>query len=62
MLLVLISDAVTLREYYRIVGVLVGCLPRNPRQNIHLGLPLQLMPEELSLLLNKGNSHQWNCP
>ncbi|XP_070209278.1 tRNA-splicing endonuclease subunit Sen34-like [Littorina saxatilis] len=36
------------------VGVLVGCLPRNPRQNVHLGLPVQLMPEELSVLLNKG--------
>lgn len=40
-----------LREEYRIVGSLVGCLPRVPRQNAHLGLPEELMPEEVALLL-----------
>lgn len=48
------TDALRLREKYRIVGVLTGCLPRAPRQNVHLGLPLQLMSEELTLLLEKG--------
>lgn len=48
------SDAKILREDYRIVGTLVGSLPRAPRQNTHLGLPLQLLPEETSLLLEKG--------
>ncbi|KAK7487334.1 hypothetical protein BaRGS_00021423 [Batillaria attramentaria] len=48
------EDVVMLREHFRIVGVLVGCLPRAPRQNIHLGLPLELMPEETNLLLEKG--------
>ncbi|XP_025089502.1 tRNA-splicing endonuclease subunit Sen34-like isoform X2 [Pomacea canaliculata] len=48
------KDALRLREKYRIVGVLTGCLPRAPRQNVHLGLPLQLMSEELTLLLEKG--------
>ncbi|XP_076456632.1 tRNA-splicing endonuclease subunit Sen34-like [Babylonia areolata] len=48
------KDAVMLREHHRVVGVLVGCLPRHPRQNLHLGLPLQLLPEELTLLLDKG--------
>ncbi|XP_033727820.1 tRNA-splicing endonuclease subunit Sen34-like isoform X2 [Pecten maximus] len=38
----------------RIVGNRIGCLPRYPRQNNFLGLPLYLMPEEVSLLLNKG--------
>ena len=37
------------------MGALVGCLPRLPCQNIHLGLPLQLMPEEVTLLIEKGN-------
>ena len=49
-----VSDVCTLREKRRIVGTLVGCLPRKPRQNVHLGLPLQLMPEEAVLLINKG--------
>ena len=49
-----VSDAKILREDYRIVGTLVGSLPRAPRQNTHLGLPLQLLPEETSLLLEKG--------
>lgn len=48
------KDSVTLREEWRIVGSLVGCLPRLPRQNNHLGLPLQLLPEETTMLLEKG--------
>ncbi|XP_050389564.2 tRNA-splicing endonuclease subunit Sen34 [Patella vulgata] len=48
------DDVMKLREDYRIVGNLVGCLPRAPRQNIQLGLPLQLAPYEVTLLLEKG--------
>ncbi|RUS91624.1 hypothetical protein EGW08_000597, partial [Elysia chlorotica] len=48
-------DVQMLREECRIVGKLVGCLPRAPRQNIQLGLPLQLMPEEAKLLVDIGN-------
>lgn len=48
------NDAAVLREDWRIVGTLVGCLPRCPRQNNHLGLPLQLLPEETTLLIQKG--------
>ncbi|VDI75911.1 tRNA-splicing endonuclease subunit Sen34 [Mytilus galloprovincialis] len=48
------KDSVTLREEWRIVGSLVGCLPRLPRQNNQLGLPLQLLPEETTMLLEKG--------
>jgi len=46
------EDAQMLREECRIVGKLTGCLPRAPRQNNHLGLPLQLMPEEAKLLVD----------
>ncbi|KAK3773147.1 hypothetical protein RRG08_013734 [Elysia crispata] len=46
------EDVQMLREECRIVGKLVGCLPRAPRQNIQLGLPLQLMPEEAKLLVD----------
>jgi len=48
------ADAVRVREEHRIVGTLVGCLPRLPRQNVQLGLPLQLSVYEARLLLEKG--------
>ncbi|KAK9397506.1 tRNA-splicing endonuclease subunit Sen34 [Crotalus adamanteus] len=48
------ADARQIREEHRIVGVLVGALPRKPRQNVRLGLPLELIPEEARLLLEKG--------
>ena len=54
MLNYLTLDAVHVREEHRIVGTLVGCLPRLPRQNIQLGLPLQLSIYEARLLLEKG--------
>lgn len=37
----------------RIVGCLVGSLPRHPHQSAMMGLPLKLMPEEVTLLLEK---------
>ncbi|GAB1600854.1 tRNA-splicing endonuclease subunit Sen34-like [Argonauta hians] len=48
------EDVMILRKQHRIVGTLVGALPRAPYQNSLLGLPLQLSPEEVSLLLEKG--------
>ncbi|KAI5291538.1 tRNA-splicing endonuclease subunit [Ascosphaera aggregata] len=48
-------DAVTyLRREYHICGILSGTLPQVPQQNMFLGLPLQLMPEEARLLVDKG--------
>lgn len=48
-------DAVTyLRREHHICGVLIGTLPQIPQQNVFLGLPLQLMPEEARLLVDKG--------
>ena len=38
------------------MGALIGCLPQSPHQNQQLGLPLRLMKEEVSLLLNKGKT------
>ena len=43
-----------LREKWRIIGGLIGALPSHPRQNAQLGLPLELMPEETTLLLEMG--------
>ncbi|XP_052764569.1 tRNA-splicing endonuclease subunit Sen34-like [Mya arenaria] len=48
------SDSRVVREEFRIVGTLTGCLPRAPHQNTHLGLPLQLCKEEVRLLIDKG--------
>ncbi|KAK2582749.1 hypothetical protein KPH14_005016 [Odynerus spinipes] len=48
------NDWLTLRRDHRIIGELVGCLPKHPRQEVLSGLPLLLLPEEVSLLLEKG--------
>src|SRR5436190_21698133 len=49
------ADVVTyLRREHYICGVLVGTLPQIPQQNVFLGLPLQLMPEEARLLVEKN--------
>ncbi|KAJ5120495.1 uncharacterized protein N7515_009883 [Penicillium bovifimosum] len=48
-------DVVTyLRREHHICGVLIGTLPQIPQQNVFLGLPLELMPEEARLLVDKG--------
>ena len=43
-----------LRKTHHILGVLIGTLPQVPQQNVFLGLPLELMPEEAKLLSEKG--------
>ena len=43
-----------LRRTHHILGVLIGTLPQIPQQNVFLGLPLELMPEEARLLAEKG--------
>ena len=47
-------DVFTLRVQFRVVGSLVGALAVQPRQSCHLGLPLLLSLEEVSLLREKG--------
>ena len=48
------ADTITyLRREHNICGVLVGTLPQIPQQNVFLGLPLELMPEEARLLVEK---------
>ncbi len=49
----LVTDVFTLRKDYRIVGSLSGCLPRAPRQDNFMGVPLILTHEEIDLLVNK---------
>ena len=47
-------DAVKLRKDHRIIATPVGSLPRNSKQNVCLGLPLLLMPEQATLLAEKS--------
>lgn len=50
----LLYDATTIsyiRAKYNICGVLIGGLPQAPQQNVFLGIPLELMPEEARLLV-----------
>jgi tRNA-splicing endonuclease subunit Sen34 len=42
-----------LRRTHHICGVLIGSIPQIPQQNVFLGLPLELMPEEAKLLVEK---------
>ena len=46
--------ATYLRRQHSIPGVLTGSLPQIPQQNVFLGLPLQLMPEEAKVLVDEG--------
>lgn len=53
----LLYDADTVahvRREHNICGVFIGGLPQAPQQNVFLGLPLELMPEEAKLLVEKG--------
>lgn len=48
-------NAITyIRREYLIGGVLIGGLPQAPQQNVFLGIPSELMPEEARLLVEKG--------
>ncbi|KAL2039948.1 hypothetical protein N7G274_007351 [Stereocaulon virgatum] len=49
-----------LRKTHNILGVLIGTLPQIPQQNIFLGLPLELQPEETRLLVEKGLAYTVN--
>ena len=49
-----INTVTWLRRSHNILGVFIGSLPQSPQQNVFLGLPLELQPEEATLLLEKG--------
>ncbi|WFD35705.1 tRNA-intron lyase [Malassezia cuniculi] len=46
-----VQDVEVARTQYHICGLLSGTLPLIPQQNVFLGLPLRLIPEEVVLLL-----------
>lgn len=49
-----IQTVTWLRRTHNILGVLIGSLPQSPQQNVFLGLPLELQPEEARLLVENG--------
>ncbi|KAH9484035.1 putative tRNA-splicing endonuclease subunit tsp-4 [Psilocybe cubensis] len=49
-----VDDIAIVRSKHRICGILVGTLPHLSQQNVFLGVPLVLMPEEAALLVNIG--------
>ena len=60
------ADTVTwLRREHHILGVLIGTLAQVPQQNVFLGIPLELQPEEARLLVEQGLAYivddfQWH--
>ncbi|KAG9273330.1 tRNA-splicing endonuclease subunit Sen34 [Astyanax mexicanus] len=50
------GDIRRVREEDGVVGALVGSLARQPRQNVRLGRPLEILQEEASLLLERGRA------
>ena len=52
-------DIGSLRADHHICGVLTGTLPHLSQQNVFLGAPLLLMPEEVVLLVDKRKLHHY---
>ena len=52
-----LQDVVYLRRNHNICAVFVGTMPQNPTQNIFMGLPVELLSEEASVLVNKGAAY-----
>lgn len=46
--------ATWLRRQHNICGVTIGSLPLAPSQNMFLGVPVEIMPEEAQLLVERG--------
>lgn len=49
-----VEVAAYLRREHRICGTTVGTLSLSPAQNLFLGIPVEIMPEEAQLLVEKG--------
>ncbi|KAE9567155.1 putative tRNA-splicing endonuclease subunit tsp-4 [Colletotrichum fructicola] len=47
------EDVAWIRRNHSICSVLIGTTPQNPTQNVFLSLPLELLPEEASMLIEK---------
>ncbi|GAA94146.1 uncharacterized protein L969DRAFT_46235 [Mixia osmundae IAM 14324] len=51
-----LQDFRYVRDDLRICGLLTGTLPQLSQQNVFLGLPVQLMPEEVVWLVSNGHA------
>ncbi|KAK0450698.1 hypothetical protein EV421DRAFT_1173271 [Armillaria borealis] len=51
-----VDDIAVIRAKHRICGILTGTLPHVSQQNVFLGVPLLLMPEEVVLLVENGSA------
>jgi len=49
-----IEDVASIRRDHGICAVFTGTMPQNPTQNVFLGLPVELYPEEAKLLVDRG--------
>lgn len=52
-----VKDVAALRREHCICAVFIGTTPQNPNQNVFSGLPLELLPEEARLLVDKGAAY-----
>ncbi|KAK9505455.1 hypothetical protein O3M35_009513 [Rhynocoris fuscipes] len=59
-----VKDWFKLRKEYHIIGNLLGCIPHLPRQDVLNGLPLLLLPEEVTFILQKniGKLYKYKDP
>ncbi|KAF4603927.1 tRNA-splicing endonuclease subunit [Pleurotus pulmonarius] len=48
-----VDDIAVLRSQHRLCGILAGTLPHLSQQNVFLGVPLLMLPEEVVLLVEK---------
>ncbi|OAP62940.1 tRNA-intron endonuclease [Fonsecaea erecta] len=49
-----VKIATYLRREHNICGITIGTLPLSPSQNLFLGVPIEIMPEEAQLLVERG--------
>ncbi|KAI0164622.1 SEN34 subunit of tRNA-splicing endonuclease [Xylariaceae sp. FL1272] len=48
-----IDDVMYIRRNHNICSVFVGTVPQNPQQSLFMGLPIELMPEEARVLVDR---------
>ena len=48
------NDIAIIRRHHDVCGVLTGTVPQSPTQNLFLGIPLELRPEDVAILAEAG--------
>ncbi|KAF2405193.1 SEN34 subunit of tRNA-splicing endonuclease [Trichodelitschia bisporula] len=52
-----INTVTYIRRVHHICGVLIGNIPQAAQQNVFSGIPLELIPEEARLLVERGSAY-----